>query len=140
MKYNGYDGKIDQTRPREATLLDIYDVVETLLLQGVPFIFTIQGSKLANCLNISYNVEILNEGIIEMERFDVKLGTITFDGVEAIASGALIRITAKNSAGLEASSQGRPGHPTDITSKYQLLLQGNHLFLRRDEQPFLLIV
>ena len=133
------DGKIDQTRPREATLLDIYDVVETLLLQGVPFIFTIQGSKLANCLNISYNVEILNEGIIEMERFDIKLGTITLDGVEAIASGALIRITAKNSAGLEASSQGWSGHSTDITSKYQLLLQGNHLFLRRDEQPFLLI-
>ena len=139
MKYNCYDGKIDQTRPREATLLDIYDVVETLLLQGVPFIFTIQGSKLANCLSISYNVEILNEGIIEMERFDIKLGTITLDGVEAIASGALIRIAAKNSAGLEASSQGRSGHSTDITSKYQLLLQGNHLCLRRDEQPFLLI-
>ena len=74
-----------------------------------------------------------------MERFDIKLGTITLDGVEAIASGALIRITAKNSAGLEASSQGWSGHSTDITSKYQLLLQGNHLFLRRDEQPFLLI-
>ena len=45
-----------------------------------------------------------------MERFDVKLGTITFDDIETIASGALIRITAKNSAGLEASSQGRCGY------------------------------